>query len=107
MSLQRSGSLCSQGESLTMDPHSVSWQTQTQGEGPTARWVFAAMAEGRKFDASSRYGIQGITHLRHSFAMSKIRVLGYIPVWDLIMCCDSEFNYTLCCIVLDGGWMEK
>lgn len=90
-----------------MEPHSVPWQTQTPGEGPTAGQVFAAVAEGRKLDASSRYGIQGITHLRHSIAMSKIRVLGYSPVWDLIMCCDSEFNYTPCCIVLDGGWMGK
>lgn len=97
--------------SVAMKSHSVSWQSQTQAEGPIARQVFAplypAVAEGRKFDASSMYGIQEITRLGQSTAMSKIRVLGYSPVWDLIMCYDSECNYTPCCIVLDGGRMKK
>ena len=52
---------------------------------PSTRQVFSpllppAVAEGKKFAASSKYGIQEIIHLRQSIAMSEITVLRYSPV---------------------------
>lgn len=106
MSLLRSGWLCCQGESVTVEPHSVSWHTPPQGEGPTARQVFLP-SDLLLWQEEVWCFFQVWDTGNYTFAMSKIRVLGYSPVWDLIMCCDSEFNYTPCCIVLDGGWMRK
>lgn len=85
MSVQRSDLICYWSESSS--PRNPRAHPPGRGK-PWARvtlLVFSplsspALAEGKKFAASSKYGIQEIIHLRQSIAMSEITMLHYSPV---------------------------